>query len=151
MSTEYARDNWTIKWLPPLAAIVAFGGILDAVYLVVHHYTNEPVPCSITGGGCEAVLTSMYATIGGIPLAVFGALAYFTAFVLALFTAFGNRRLWTLYGLLATLMAGFSMWLLYLQAFIIKEFCQYCLVSAATSSLLFIIFVVYLLLRPRRL
>jgi uncharacterized membrane protein len=92
------------------------------------------------------VLTSRYAEVGGIPLAAFGAAAYFVAFSLALLTAFGDKRMWRLFGLLASAMAAFSLWLLYLQAFRIHAFCQFCLLSALTSLVLFLIFLASFLL-----
>jgi uncharacterized membrane protein len=127
-----------IAKLPLAAALVALVGLTDAVYLTINHYTGEKVPCSVTGG-CEAVLSSSYAEIGGIPLAVFGAAAYFIAFSLAILAAFGNRAMWRVFGGVATVMAVFSVYLLYVQKFEIKEFCQYCLLSAATSVTLFLI------------
>jgi uncharacterized membrane protein len=127
-----------IAKLPFAAALVALVGLGDAIYLTIFHYTGEKVPCSVTGG-CEAVLNSAYAEIGGIPLAAFGAAAYFVAFSLAILAAFGNRSMWKLFGALATLMAGYSIYLIYVQKFEIREFCQYCLLSAATSVTLFLI------------
>jgi uncharacterized membrane protein len=127
-----------IAKLPLAAALVALAGLVDAIYLTIHHYTGEKVPCSVTGG-CEAVLNSAYAEIAGIPLAAFGAAAYFVAFSLAILAAFGNRLMWKVFGLQALLMAGFSIYLIYVQKFIIHEFCQYCLLSAATSVTLFLI------------
>jgi uncharacterized membrane protein len=124
-----------------IAVILSLLGIIDAVYLTVHHYTGEQVPCGVTGG-CEMVLSSAYATVYGIPLAFFGAIAYFTAFSLALLTAFGNHKLWSLFGLQVTLMACFSAWLIYVQAYQIQEFCQYCLVSAGICFSLFVTFIV---------
>jgi|CXWL01.1.fsa_nt_gi uncharacterized membrane protein len=130
----------TIAKLPLAAAIVALAGLADSIYLTVHHYTAEPVPCSILEG-CEQVLTSSYAEIAGVPLAGFGAVAYFVAFSLALLTAFGDRRMWKLYGAQATLMAGFSGWLIYVQAVLIGAFCQFCLLSAISSVVLFLLFI----------
>ena len=85
--------------------------------------------------------------IGGIPLAVFGAVAYFVAFSLAILAAYGNRLMWKLFGIQTALMAAVSLYLVYLQAFVIsssrvpfvERFCQFCLLSAATSVTLFII------------
>lgn len=134
--------------LPLFASIVALAGMVDAIYLTIHHYNAEPVPC---GGpfDCEMVLTSPYAEIYGIPLAAFGAAAYFTAFSLAILAAFGDRRMWNFYGVVATLMAAFSCWLVFLQAFRIGAYCQYCLISAATSVTLFILFLFSKLLGRR--
>ena len=135
-STDDAGDK--IAKLPIAAALVALVGLADAVYLTINHYTGEKVPCSVTGG-CEAVLNSAWSEIGGIPLAAFGAAAYFAAFSLAILAAFGNRAMWRVFGVVASVMAVFSVYLLYVQKFEIKEFCQYCLLSAATSMTLFLI------------
>lgn len=137
-----------IAKLPILAAIVALIGLADAIYLTVHHYTAEPVPCSLITG-CEQVLTSSYAEIYGIPLAIFGAFAYLTAFILALVSAFGNRVAWALFGLQVVIMTIFTGWLLYVQAYIIEAFCQFCLISAATTFTLFIIFIISKFIRSK--
>lgn len=137
-----------VLWLPAAAALVALVGLADSVYLTVHHFTAEPVPCSIIEG-CETVLTSPYAEIAGVPLAAFGSAAYFVAFSLALFAAFGNRTMWTAFGALVVLMSLFTAWLIYLQAFVIGAFCQFCLISAGTTLTLFITFAISWL-RQRR-
>ncbi len=134
--------------LPVAAAIVALVGLVDSVYLAVKHFTAEPVPCTIIGG-CETVLTSSYAEIAGIPLAAFGAAAYFAAFSLALLAAFGNRLMWTLFGVQSIVMALFTGWLIYLQAAVIGAFCQFCLLSAGTSLTLLILFVVSILINRK--
>jgi len=120
---EYLPEEQTgkITRLPLAAALVALVGLIDAIYLTINHYKGEQVPCSITGG-CEMVLSSAYAQIGGVPLAVFGAFAYFIAFSLAILAAYGNRLMWKLFGLQTLLMAGFSLWLIYLQAAVIGAF-----------------------------
>lgn len=143
------KDNSAVARLPLLAAVVALGGVADAVYLTVHHYTGEKVPCSVVAG-CEQVLTSSYAEIAGIPLAIFGAIAYFTAFSLAILAAFGNRSMWKIFGVQVSLMAIFTAWLIYLQAFVIEAFCQFCLVSAAVALTLLSIFIVSKLLSKTR-
>jgi uncharacterized membrane protein len=147
--TTIDQSDNTVAKLPLAAAVVALGGVADAVYLTVKHFTGEAVPCSIVEG-CEQVLTSSYAEIFGVPLAAFGALAYFTAFSLAILAAFGNRRMWTLFGIQVVLMAIFTAWLVYLQAFVIEAFCQFCLISAAITLVLLAIFLVSKFSRARR-
>lgn len=133
--------NRAVAKLPLLAAAVALLGLADAIYLTIKHYTGGTVPCSIVEG-CEMVLTSSYAQIAGVPLAIFGAVAYFAAFLWAITAAFGNRRTWNLFGVQVTLMAIFSVWLIYLQGYVIEAFCQFCLISAAVTFTLFIIFLI---------
>jgi len=135
-----------MKAIRVIAVIVALIGIADAVYLTVHHYTAEAVPCSLTGG-CEQVLTSEYAEIAGVPLAAFGAAAYFIAFSLALLSIYGNRMAWAIFGVQVVLMAIFTGWLIYVQAALIGAFCQFCLLSAATTFTLAILYFVSLRIR----
>lgn len=130
-----------MKTIRVIALFVALIGIADAVYLTVHYYTAEAVPCSLTGG-CEQVLTSEYAEIAGVPLAAYGAAAYFIAFSLALLSLYGNRIAWTIFGVEVILMAVFTGWLIYVQAALIGAFCQFCLLSAATTFTLTILFLI---------
>ena len=60
-----------------IVAIVAVAGLSDATYLTVQALTGETLTC---GGSpdCFRVLGSSYAKLGGIPVAMLGALAYFT-------------------------------------------------------------------------
>jgi uncharacterized membrane protein len=141
-SAENIQTETTkIQILPLVAAIVALVGMIDSIYLTVHHYTGEKVPCSVTGG-CETVLSSLYSEIAGIPLALFGALAYFTVFSLATLAAFGDNRTWKILSVIVVLMAIFSLWLIYLQAFVIGAFCQFCLLSAGTTFTLFLLVII---------
>ena len=130
-----------IAKLPLAAALVALVGVGDSVYLTVSHLNAVPVPCSIVSG-CETVLTSPYAEIAGVPLAAIGGVAYFVAFSLAVLAAYGNRAAWMLFGIQVIGMALFTTWLLYLQAFVIQAFCQFCLLSAVTTFTMLIIFIV---------
>lgn len=132
-----------------VAALLALAGLADALYLTVEHLTGRSVRCTITTG-CSEVLLSAYATIGGIPLAAFGAAAYFTAFSLATLAAFGYNSVRAPLALLVAVMFVFSLWLLYVQAFVLHAFCQYCLLSASITLLLaVIVFVIHLLRRKQ--
>jgi uncharacterized membrane protein len=129
------------RWIPFAAAFVALLGLLDAGYLTIKHYTETPVPCSLIAG-CETVLTSAYAEFYGIPTAAYGAFAYFVAFALAILAAYGNRSMWKVFGIQVVIMALVTTWLIYLQAFVIGAFCQFCLISALTTFSLLILFII---------
>ena len=127
------------------AAILSLLGLADALYLTVEHVTGQSVKCTIISG-CSEVLSSSYAVVAGVPLALVGAAAYFSVFSLATLAAFGYKIAGTLLAPLVGAMFLVSLWLIYLQAFVIRSFCQYCLFSAAiTTGLL----VVVLLARRR--
>jgi len=117
-----------------IAALVALIGLADATYLTVTHLTGEDVLCG--SGDCSVVLGSVYATAGGIPTAAFGALAYFAVFSSALLAAFGYTRARIFLMLVVAVMFGVTLWLLYVQAFVLHAFCPFCLLSAALTFFL---------------
>ena len=82
------------------------------------------------------VLGSSYARIAGIPMAAFGALAYFSVFSFATFAAFGYPRARTFFTLTVWAMFAVTLWFLFVQAFLLHAFCRYCLFSAALIFLL---------------
>src|SRR6476646_12303655 len=112
-----------------LIAVLSLFGLADAIYLTIEHITGQSVRCTIIAG-CSEVLSSSYAVVGGYPLASIGALAYFTVFSLAILALFGYRIAGQLLILLVLAMCLVSLWLIYLQAFVIHAFCQFCLLSA---------------------
>ena len=123
------------------AVLLSLLGLADALYLTIEHVTGQSVKCTIISG-CSEVLSSPYAVVAGIPLAALGAAAYFTVFSLATLAASGYRAAGTLLTPIITAMFFVSIWLIYLQAFVIREFCQYCLFSAAVTTALLVVVVV---------
>jgi uncharacterized membrane protein len=132
---DRAPHTTRILALDVCAALLALVGLGDAIYLTVEHLTGATLQCSITHG-CAEVLGSRFATVGSIPLAAFGAAAYFTVFSLATLAAFGYTAARKLLAPLVALMFLFTLWLLYLQAFVLHAFCQFCLLSATITTLL---------------
>ena len=124
-----------------VAALLALVGLADALYLTIEHVTGQSVRCTIISG-CSAVLSSPYAVVAGIPLAALGAAAYFTVFSLAILTLFGYPYVATLLRAIVITMFAISVWLMYLQAFVIREFCQYCLLSALITTALLVVTVI---------
>lgn len=118
-----------------IAALVALVGLGEATYLAVLFFAGEMAVC---GGSpdCFQVLGSKYGHIGSVPISAFGALAYFAAFCCAIFAAFGYAAARKLLALVIGLMFLTTLWLLYVQAFLLHAFCRYCLFSAALIFLL---------------
>jgi uncharacterized membrane protein len=118
-----------------VVAIVSLVGLADATYLTVQALTGETLGC---GGSpdCFKVLGSSYARVAGIPVASFGVFAYFSVFTFATFALFGYARARIF--LILTIAAMFlgTLWLLYVQAFLLHAYCRFCLFSAATTFLL---------------
>lgn len=119
-------------WIMVGAAAAALIGLGDSIYLTAEHLAGRAVRCTVIAG-CSQVLASSYAKIAGMPTASLGILAYFIAFSLATLALFGYRSAWQAFGWLAAAMGLVTLWFLYLQAFVLRAFCQYCLLSAATT------------------
>ena len=116
-------------------AFVSLIGLGDAIYLTIEHLSGRSVRCTIVSG-CSEVLSSPYATVRGVPLAMVGAAAYFVVFSLATLAAYSYAWAGKLLTVLVALMFLTTLWLLYLQAFVIKHFCQFCLLSALVTFVL---------------
>lgn len=118
-----------------VAAIVSLAGLADATYLTVQAMTGETLTC---GGSpdCFRVLGSSYAKVGGVPVALLGALAYFSVFTFAIFAAFGYPRVRIYLSVIIAAMFLATLWFLYVQAFVLHAYCRYCLFSAAITFLL---------------
>jgi uncharacterized membrane protein len=138
-----------ISWVHIIAALVSLIGLVDAIYLTIQHITGASLRCTVISG-CSEVLSSPYAQVGPVPLAAIGAAAYFVVFSLAILAAFRYRFAIPFLKIILALMFLTTLWLLYLQAFVIKHFCQYCLVSAAVTTALVAIVFLTALWRRRR-
>lgn len=118
-----------------IAALISLAGLADATFLTVQYLTGETAVC---GGSpdCFKVLGSVYAYIGRIPVAAFGAIAYFSTFSFATYAAFGYARARRFFIWLIWVMSAVTLWFLFVQSFLLHAFCRYCLFSV---SLVFVL------------
>lgn len=123
-------------------------GLIDALYLTWMKITNNPRMCIQGLGDCFTVNTSKYSEIAGIPVAVLGAAAYLCLFLIMLTenrTDFlkSNSVLFifgiTLSGTL------FSAYLTYIELFVLRQICPFCVVSAITMLILLVISIIRLI------
>ena len=126
------------NWLIFTFLAVSFLGFLDATYLTAQHYLGTIPPCVITTG-CETVLTSEHSIIFGIPTALLGSVYYILLFLLAILSFDIKREIIRFAAFLTPMGFLASLYFVYLQLFIIEEICTYCMVSAATSTILFVL------------
>ena len=130
-----------IAWSYLIVAAISLIGLGDSIYLTIQDITGESLRCTIISG-CSEVLSSKYAHVGPVPLAAVGAFAYFAVFSLAILAAFGYGFARPLLTIILAFMFLTTLWLLYLQAFVIGHFCQYCLLSAAVTITLTVLVIV---------
>jgi uncharacterized membrane protein len=137
-----------------LFIILAGIGFIDATYLTITHFGQQSVICDGTNT-CDLVLTSEYSEFYGVPVAFFGVLYYLTILILAslcLEKVKTNSEQKLLKKMFFLTPIGFlgSLWFTYLQAFVIKYYCTYCLFSALISTLLFAIFLYFIFCKKCR-
>ena len=121
--------------------ILAFFGLADSAYLAQHEASGTPLLCNIQNpSGCNVVAASQYSHIFGIPLAEFGILFYGILFVLAaLEIVIFDRLLRRVLQAVSLIGVAASLYFTLIQAFVIRAFCIYCLVSALITLLIFIL------------
>lgn len=123
-----------------VAFIIGIIGLLVAGYLVYAYAQPNPLECGL-GGGCDIVKNSPYANFIGIGVPTWG-LLFYIAIVLYTGSRLFSRKLVKfekeLFLLVTTAGLAFSMYLTYLEAYVIEAWCQWCLVSAVCSAGLFI-------------
>lgn len=126
------------RWLPIVLGVIALIGFADAAYLSIEHFSNVIPPCA--AGSCELVLTSKYSNVFGIPVSLFGSLYYLLVLVLVVLYFDAKKEIYLRIALFCTFAGMISSAIFVaLMVFVIHAYCQYCLLSAGTSTALFII------------
>jgi uncharacterized membrane protein len=123
---------WTIPWLCLLGAAVA-------LYLTYVETTSTTAVCGPVGD-CNTVQSSIYARLLGIlPIGVLGILGYLAIGVAwLLHRSDGRVGRWAALGLFAAAFLGtlFSIYLTFLEPFVIGATCAWCLLSALLMAAL---------------
>src|SRR3989344_5185554 len=122
--------------------ILSFVGIVDSVYLTYEHYApSSHIICpEFSIIDCGKVIKGPYSEIYAIPLSILGLIFYLFFFVLIFLIKKYQVRVFKYFAILSSSFAFlFSIYLVYLQLFVIGAICIYCMLSALTSTSLFII------------
>jgi len=123
-------------------AVLSTLGVLVSGYLSVKRFTGGSLVCS-RWAQCDTVNNSVYAKIHGVPVAFIGLAGYLLLLGLALAAVqtWGptHRRLLALGFVLALGGFGFSVYLTYLELFVIQAICNWCVTSAILITLLAIV------------
>jgi uncharacterized membrane protein len=123
-------------------ALLALVGLFVALYLWLHALgVGGALRCGT--GACETVQTSRWAVLFGLPVALYGVVGYCVVFVVALLAlrpAALLQRGWSvvLAGL-ATVGFGFTLYLTYVELFLIHAICRWCLGSAGIITAIWIV------------
>ena len=124
----------------------ALGGFALAFFIFISKRKAKPIACPMDGH-CDDVVRSEFSKFFGVPVDILGMLYYAVAATaysvfyfysglavpLAVFAMFG----------LASFSFLFSLYLTFIQAFSLKQWCVWCLASAGLSSFIFLANVFY--------
>jgi uncharacterized membrane protein len=145
LTAETAAPNTSARrdWLKLIAVLLNIIGLAISGYLVYTKLFNVEVVCAENGVfQCDLVQSTVYSKVAGIPVQFIGLAGYLAIFAVlllegrnAFFTKYGVQLVFgmTLFGFL------FSGYLTAIEAFVIHAWCMWCLGSAITMTLLFIV------------
>jgi len=138
------------KWLYRASIILTLIGLAVSIYMTVFKLTGNEKMC-IGNGGCSVVNDSPYAVIYGIPVAAFGVGGYLAILAVLIVEKKSNllKQNATLITFGLTLIGFlFTLYLIYLEIFVIKALCPFCLTSQIAMTILFILSVIRLVQQP---
>lgn len=112
-----------------LVVIFSIIGVLDTLYLVYHKIRGTDVACPFfPKEWCRKVQYSPQSKTFGIPNSVAGLFMYLAILVLVWAYQGGIAPFWPVQAIIA--FGGlFSLYFLYVQAFVLRAFCTWCVVS----------------------
>lgn len=126
-----------------LLTILAVVGLLDSWYIIYKKQRKEKLVCFV-GQDCNEVVNSQYSHIYGVPNEILGIIFYLSVLGLMGLVALGTTELHgvsILSAIHAAALAALliSIYLTAIQAFVLKAWCEYCLVAAFANFGIFVI------------
>lgn len=107
-----------------LIAVLALAGVVVSALALQVHYSTATEPCDINAKwDCGIVNHSPFAEVLHVPVAAIGILGYLAIGGFAL----ARRRRWV--ALLALGALGFSLYLTYIEKYVLEVYCLYCVIS----------------------
>lgn len=133
--TAKRNSQITVIWITAIIGLVVSG------YLAYVKLFQQPIYCTPGLGDCATVNSSKWSELWGIPIAFFGVLSYLAV----LFLIFIGPRIAFLKKYVVLFVFGigtfgflYSLYLTYLELFVLKTICQWCVVSAICMTAIFI-------------
>jgi dihydroorotate dehydrogenase len=148
-----------------LIIVFSLIGIADSGYITYERFSGQIPPCG-QGFDCDSVLNSKWANFGPIPVSLLGMLFYSTVFVVGIahylqldlasavtrYIPTKRKKAGSIFRLITPLellllisSAGFlfSIYLISIMAFVLQAWCVYCVISAFTSTGIFLMTAIY--------
>lgn len=124
---------------------LALVGVYLAVRALQIHYSTGLTPCSINDvWDCGVVNRGPYSVIYGVPVALIGIVGYSFLFVIE------ALKKWRIMAAASVAALGFSLYLTRIEASILQTWCEYCVGSLITISLITLLAIIQLIVRRRK-
>lgn len=148
--THTARNEKRDAVLRWTSIVLSALGAADSLYLLILKISNNGKMC-LGDGGCSTVNSSSYSVLFGIPVSVYGLVAYLA--IIAIILLEPRWKLAAAHGplvLFGLTLGGvlFSAYLTYIEFYVIFAVCPFCIISAVVITLLFILAIIRLVTQP---
>ena len=130
-----------VSWPHLLLGII--GAAISFYTIVLHNRIKAGGACG--AGDCDAVISSKYGEMLGIPVGAFGVLFYAIIILLSITTKASTatpRQIATQRLVVAGAGLASVLWFIYISHVVIGKFCPYCMATHATTLLVFIVSVI---------
>lgn len=122
-------------------AVLALVGFFVALYLLVSKLgLTGSMICGV--GECETVQASKWSMTGPVPTSAWGVAGYLAMLGVSLSglqpDRLRSRAVSALLLALSAVALAFSAWLTWLEAFVIRAWCQWCVISAILVTIIFV-------------
>lgn len=122
--------------------VLGLCGFMVAKRIRKHKKENAPLVC-FAGFDCHTVVHSDYSRIFGLPVEILGMLYYafvsISSFFFILYSNVVTNLVSTLGVAISFVALIFSIYLIFIQIFVLKKGCSWCIVSALISTVIFIL------------
>lgn len=115
-------------------------GLSIAGYLLISYSGSRPVLCFNTG--CETVRNSSYSNLFGLPVPLFGVLGYSAIALICIMSVLRKfplghiKKLLLFFGIFGFVLSAYFT---YLEAFVIRAWCLWCVISAVIMTAIFLL------------
>lgn len=118
--------------------VLSLIGFIVTAYLTYVYYNQAETSFCVTGSSCDIVRLSGYSSIDDIPVSLIGLVGYFGLFIITV-SSISDRLKWLTLYFISLPGLVFSVYLTYVEVFVLKAICSFCLLSAILITAIFIL------------
>jgi uncharacterized membrane protein len=138
------------KRSPQLFIALTIIGLLVSIYMTIYKFMPDDRMC-MGSHGCPIVNASDYSEVNGIPVAALGVVGYAAILAAVVFERkigfLQQNGSLALFGLSLTGFL-FTLYLIYVEAVLIKAYCPFCIASQSAMTFIFLLSVIRVVRQP---